>query len=62
MKAADKLAAHIKCVEEVKAGNREFEKAQKTTLQSLQEMNLPELRYFMEHYLPSYQLSLDELE
>lgn len=62
VKAADKLAAHIKCVEEVKAGNREFEKAQKTTLQSLQEMNLPELRYFMEHYLPSYQLSLDELE
>ena len=62
VKAADKLSAHIKCVEEVKAGNNEFRKAAEQTLAALQEYHLPELDYFMEHFLPSFHLTLDELE
>lgn len=62
VKAADKLSAHIKCVEEVKAGNNEFRKAAEQTLRALQEYDLPELNYFMEHFLPSFHLTLDELE
>lgn len=62
VKAADKLSAHIKCVEELKAGNREFESAAKQTYQALKEMQLPCLDYFMEHFLDSFQLTLDELE
>ena len=62
VKAADKLSAHIKCVEEVKAGNNEFRKAAEQTLHTLQEYDMPELNYFMEHFLPSFHLTLDELE
>ena len=62
VKAADKLSAHIKCVEEVKAGNNEFRKAAEQTLHALQEYDLPELTYFMEHFLPGFHLTLDELE
>ena len=62
VKAADKLSAHVKCVEEVKAGNNEFRKAAEQTLRALQEYDLPELTYFMEHFLPSFHLTLDELE
>lgn len=62
VKAADKLSAHIKCVEEMKAGNNEFRKAAEQTLEALREYNLPELDYFLEHFLPSYYLTLDELE
>ena len=62
VKAADKLAAHIKCVEELKAGNDEFRRAAQQTAAALDEMDLPELRYFREHFLPSYRLTLDELE
>lgn len=62
VKAADKLSAHIKCVEEVKAGNNEFRKAAEQTLHALQEYDLPELNYFMEHFLPGFHLTLDELE
>jgi len=62
VKAADKLAAHIKCLEELKAGNDEFRRAAQQTAAALDEMDLPELRYFREHFLPSYRLTLDELE
>lgn len=62
VKAADKLSAHIKCVEEVKAGNNEFRKAAEQTLHALQEYDLPELTYFMEHFLSGFHLTLDELE
>ena len=61
IKAADKLSAYIKCVEELKAGNLEFESAQKQTLQALRAMELPELRYFMEQFLPAFSLNLDQL-
>ena len=62
VRAADKLSAYIKCVEELKAGNDEFKKAEQQTMEALLEMKLPELQYFMEHFLPSYRLTLDELE
>jgi 5'-deoxynucleotidase len=62
VRAADKLSAYIKCVEELKAGNDEFRKASQQTMEALKAMNLPELEYFMEHFLPSYRLTLDELE
>ena len=62
VKAADKLSAHIKCIEELKAGNQEFESAAHQTRQALEAMKLPCLDYFMEHCLDSLTLNLDELE
>ena len=62
VKAADKLSAYIKCVEELKAGNSEFAAAEKQTRQALVDMQLPCLDYFMAHFLDSFQLTLDELE
>lgn len=62
VKAADKLSAYIKCVEELKAGNREFEAAARQTREALTEMHLPCLDYFMAHFLDAFQLTLDELD
>ncbi len=62
VKAADKLAAHIKCVEEVKAGNQEFCQAKEQTLQALLTYDLCSLQYFIERLLPDFQLTLDELQ
>ena len=62
IKAADKLSALIKCIEEAKAGNREFVQAERATEESLHAMDLPEVAYFMEHFLPSYYKTLDELQ
>ena len=62
VKAADKLSAHIKCIEELKAGNSEFAAAEKQTRQALVEMQLPCLDYFLAHFLDSFRLTLDELE
>ena len=62
VKAADKLSAYIKCVEELKAGNSEFEAAARQTRQALCDMQLLCLDYFMAHFLDSFQLTLDELE
>ena len=62
VKAADKLSAYIKCVEELKAGNNEFRQAAAQTAAAMDAMRLPELDYFREHFLPSYSLTLDELE
>ena len=59
VKAADKLSAYIKCVEELKAGNREFESAARQTREALTEMHLPCLDYFMAHFLDAFQLTLD---
>ena len=61
VKAADKLSAYLKCVEERKAGNNEFLSAEAQTRKALEESPLPELQYFMEHFLPSFELNLDEL-
>lgn len=62
VKAADKLSAYIKCVEELKAGNLEFKKAAEQTRRALDEMKMPELDYFMEHCMASFSMTLDELE
>ena len=62
VKAADKLSAYIKCLEELKAGNLEFKRAAAQTRVSLDAMHLPELDYFMEHCLESFSMTLDELE
>ena len=62
VKAADKLSAYIKCVEELKAGNTEFESAANQTKQALEDMHLPCLDWFMAHCLDSFRLNLDELE
>ena len=62
VKAADKLSAYIKCVEELKAGNAEFKQAAEQTLEALRGYGLPELDYFLEHFLPAFGLTLDELQ
>lgn len=62
VKAADKLSAHIKCLEELKASNHEFILAARQTRQALDEMEMPEVRYFIEHFLDSFTLTLDELK
>lgn len=61
VKAADKLSAYIKCVEELKMGNNEFRRAAEQTLELIRASGLPEVDYFMEHFLPSFELTLDEL-
>lgn len=61
IKAADKLSAYIKCIEERKAGNNEFLSAEAQTLQMLKSMALPELNWFMERFIPAYELDLDKL-
>ena len=61
VKAADKLAAYIKCIEERKAGNNEFVSAEAQILGVLRENPLPEVGYFMQNFIPSFELTLDEL-
>ena len=61
VKAADRLCAYIKCAEEKHCGNTEFEKAAVRTMQAIEKMQMPEVEYFIEHFLPSYEMSLDEL-
>lgn len=61
VKAADKLDAYLKCVEEVKAGNAEFKKAKEQTYAVLCQNPIPALQYFMEHFLEGFSLTLDEL-
>ena len=61
VKAADKLSAYIKCIEERKAGNNEFLSAEKQTRAILEASPLPEVGYFLEHFIPAFELNLDEL-
>ncbi|MBQ3134305.1 MAG: 5'-deoxynucleotidase [Oscillospiraceae bacterium] len=61
VKAADKLSAYLKCVEEVKAGNAEFRLAKEQTFAALNRSPIPALKYFTEHFLPGFELTLDEL-
>lgn len=60
VKAADKISALIKCIEEKNAGNNEFGKALDSTRASVESMNMPEADVFLEEFLPSFYLSLDE--
>ncbi len=61
VKAADKLSALVKCIEERKAGNREFLSAEASARAAIAAMELPEAAWFMEHCLPAFELNLDEL-
>ena len=61
VKAADKLCAHIKCLEEQKAGNTEFDSAALQTWNSMKAMARPELDWFLEHCLPAFSLNIDQL-
>jgi 5'-deoxynucleotidase len=61
VKAADKLCAYMKCLEEVTAGNREFAEAEKTLRQTIEAIELPEVRYFVATFVPSFRLTLDDL-
>lgn len=61
VKAADKLSAYIKCIEERKAGNREFGSAEASIKRALEDSPLDEVRYFMEHFIPAFEKNLDEL-
>jgi len=61
VKAADKMSAYLKCVEELKGGNEEFSKALAVIGRDLAAIDLPEVSYFMERFAPSFSLTLDEL-
>ncbi|MDD2498155.1 MAG: 5'-deoxynucleotidase [Desulfitobacteriaceae bacterium] len=61
VKAADKICAYLKCIEELKTGNQEFARAEKAIKNDLEKMNLPEVHYFIEKFVPSFTLTLDEL-
>lgn len=60
VKAADKLSALIKCIEELSMGNKEFESAKKSTEKSIKELNLEAADIFLKEFIPSYSLTLDE--
>ena len=62
MKAADRLSAYVKCLEEIRSGNGEFSKAKKSIEEDLHARKMPEVEYFFEKFIPSYSLTLDELE
>ena len=61
VKAADKLSAYIKCIEERKAGNTEFREAEKSTKKLLEKLECPEAAAFLSEFLPAYELPLDKL-
>lgn len=62
VKAADKISAYIKCIEERKAGNNEFLSAEESTLKKLNASGLKEVHYFLENFIPAFEKNLDELE
>lgn len=61
VKAADKLAAHLKCIEEKKSGNTEFDTAAVQTRAALVKLNMPEVDWFLQECLPAYLRNLDQL-
>ena len=61
IKAADLISSYIKCVSEIKMGNAEFAKAAESIKQRIDALELPEVGYFMERFMPSFSLTLDEL-
>lgn len=60
VKAADKISALIKCIEETRMGNKEFEIALKSQEKKIEEIDLEEVKYFSQHFLKAYYLTLDE--
>ena len=62
IKAADKLAAYIKCLEELKTGNLEFRMAASQSREKLDALGMPEVEYFIGHFIEAFDLTLDELD
>lgn len=62
VKSADKLSAYLKCVEEVKAGNSEFKKAKESIYKEIKNLGIKEVDYYLKHFVPAYELTLDELD
>ena len=62
VKAADRIAAYLKCLEEEESGNAEFRKAGSSILRDIEALDLPEAKAFMEEFAPSFRLSLDEMQ
>ncbi len=60
VKAADKLSAYIKCIEERRMGNDDFVSAEQATLSSIHALELPEAEVFLEEFIPAYTLTLDD--
>ena len=60
VKAADRISALIKCIEEKRMGNKDFEKAEESILTSINEIDLPEVQCFMKEFIPAFTLTLDE--
>ena len=60
IKAADKISAYIKCIEELKMGNQEFLTAKASTEEAIKALNFPAADVFLEDFIPSFMLSLDE--
>lgn len=60
IKAADRISAAIKCIEERLSGNQDFREAERSTIKLIKDMDLPEAEYFIGEFLPSYGLTLDE--
>ena len=61
IKAADKLCAYIKCLEEINSGNREFSKAEEDIYKTLDTTGLDELKYFIDNFLPCFNSTIDEI-
>ena len=61
VKAADKISAYVKCLREESTGNCEFSAAKESTGRIIQSMNMPEVEYYMEHFVPSYGYTLDRI-
>ena len=61
VKAADKLCAYMKCLQETAAGNREFSKAEESLRAAVEAIELEEVEYFLREFVPSLKLTLDEL-
>lgn len=62
IKAADKISALIKCIEELNMGNREFETAEKSTREKIKALGIPEVDVFLDEFMGSFNLTLDELK
>lgn len=62
VKAADKISAYLKCIEEEKIGNKEFKKAKEHIYKTIIDIDLPEVRFFVDNFVPSFELSIDELD
>lgn len=60
VKAADKISAYIKCIDEQRMGNSDFAKAEETIFEKIKSLNMPEADMFMEKFIPAYMLTLDE--